>query len=55
MIYVDDAADYDEPWKCIDNMKVIQDIVKKSGLRCTVTTKPLKHSHAKEIKDATKR
>lgn len=55
MIYVDNSADYDEPWKCIDNLKVIQDIVKKSGMRCMIASEPTSHTTTKEVKDAEKR
>jgi hypothetical protein len=55
MIYVDNSADYDQPWKCIDNIKVIQEIVKKSGMRCTITAEPSIETHNKEIKDAVRR
>ncbi|XP_046658035.1 translation initiation factor IF-2, mitochondrial-like [Daphnia pulicaria] len=55
MIYVDNSADYDQPWKCIDNIKVIQEIVKKSGMRCTITAEPTIETHNKEIKDAVRR
>lgn len=55
MIYVDNSADYDEPWKCIDNLKVIQDIVKKSGMRCMIASEPTSHTTNKEVIDAEKR
>ncbi|XP_045036915.1 translation initiation factor IF-2, mitochondrial-like isoform X2 [Daphnia magna] len=55
MIYVDNSADYDEPWKCIDNIKVIQEIVKKSGMRCIIASEPTSQNTHKEIKDAEKR
>ena len=55
MIYVDNSADYDEPWKCIDNLKVIQDIVKKSGMRCMIGSEPNTKSSQKEMRDAEKR
>ena len=55
MIYVDNSADYDEPWKCIDNLKVIQEIVKKSGMRCMISSEPNTQTIHKEIQDAEKR
>ena len=51
MIYIDNSADYDQPWKCIDNIKVIQEIVKKSGMRCMITGAPTHENLNKEIKD----
>lgn len=55
MIYVDNSVYYDEPWKRIDNLKVIQDIVKKSGMRCAIVSEPVTETHHKEVKDAQKR
>lgn len=55
MIYVDNSADYDEPWKCIDNLKVIQEIVKKSGMRCMIASEPTFNTSHNEVKDAEKR
>jgi hypothetical protein len=55
MIYVDNSADYDQPWKCIDNIKVIQEIVKKSGMRCMIIAEPTHENHNNEIKDVVRR
>ena len=55
MIYIDNSADYDQPWKCIDNIKVIQEIVKKSGMRCMITGAPTHENLNKEIKYAVRR
>ena len=57
MIYVDDSADYDQPWKCIDRPKVIQDVIKKSGMRFEIVAPPVKaiKSPTAEVKDAVKR
>lgn len=55
MLYVDNSVDYDQPWKCIDNLKVIQEIVKKSGMRSAIGSEPVVHSHVKQLHDAVKR
>lgn len=55
MLYIDNSADYDQPWKCIDNLKVIQEIVKKSGMRSAIGSEPVVHTHVKQLQDAVKR
>ena len=56
MIYVENTEDYDQPWKCIDNPKVIYEVVKKSGMRFENVAPPSKPKTAvAELKDAVKR
>lgn len=57
MIYVKDSDHYDQPWKRIDNVKVIQDIVKKSGMRCLIGGPPvqLHQETTKQVQDAVRR
>jgi hypothetical protein len=55
MMYVDDSVYYDKSSSVIDNQKVIQEIVKKSGMRARIVPPPdLKESESIN-KDATKR
>lgn len=54
-MYVDNSVYYDKPSSVIDNLQVIQDIVKKSGMRARTVPHPdLKVSESLN-KDATKR
>ena len=55
MLYVKDSSKYDRPNVGIDCIKVIQEIVKKSGLRCRIEAPPNKQSIEKTITDAEKR
>ena len=56
MLYVNDADGYDQPWRRIDNIKVIQDIVKKSGMRCLIGGPPVSlETAAKQVQDAVRR
>ena len=55
MIFVDNSADYDQPWKTIDNIKVIQDIVKRCGMRCAIGGAPTPAAAPKEFRDAVRR
>ena len=36
MIYMPNTSRYDRENKCIDDLKVIQEIVKKSGMKCKI-------------------
>lgn len=55
MMYVDNSVYYDKSSSIIDSLQVIQEIVKKSGMRArTVPPPDLKESESLN-KDATKR
>jgi len=55
MLYVNNSSKYDRPDICIDNLLVIQDIVKKSGMRWRTEGAPTKQSTEKAFSDAVKR
>lgn len=55
MLYVENSDKYDQPSKHIDNIKVIQDIIKRSGMRCVIGAEPSTPKTHKEFKDAVKR
>lgn len=54
-LYVEDSEHYDSPNTPIDNMKVIQEAVKKAGFRFTIESDPQKTEKHKENKDAVRR
>jgi hypothetical protein len=55
MMFIDNSVYYDKSSSAIDNLQVIQEIVKKSGMRArTVPPPDLKESESLN-KDATKR
>nr|XP_045621371.1 translation initiation factor IF-2, mitochondrial-like isoform X2 [Procambarus clarkii] len=54
-IYVKDSEEYDSPTVAIDNLKVIQDAVKKAGLRFKIDSAPDKKEKSREVKDAFRR
>ncbi|XP_064111315.1 translation initiation factor IF-2, mitochondrial-like [Macrobrachium nipponense] len=54
-LYVDDSEIYDSPRTPIDNVKVIQEAVKRAGFRCDFSSNPLRVEKKKENKDAVKR
>jgi hypothetical protein len=54
-MYIDDSVYYDKSSSVIDNLQVIQEIVKKSGMRArTIPAPDLKEPESLN-KDATKR
>lgn len=56
LIYLDCSSYYDSPHKRISHIHLIQEIVKKSGMRCRIGSEPsASTSDVKEIKDAVKR
>ncbi|XP_023709849.1 translation initiation factor IF-2, mitochondrial isoform X2 [Cryptotermes secundus] len=55
MMYVDNSVYYDKPSSVIDNLQVIQDIVKKSGMRARTVPHPDLNVSESLNKDATKR
>lgn len=55
MLYVNDCYRYDQPYKCIDNPRVLQEIIKKSGMRYQFGSPPVTVEQKKEVKDVTKR
>ncbi|XP_069956941.1 translation initiation factor IF-2, mitochondrial [Cherax quadricarinatus] len=54
-IYVEDSEEYDRPDAAIDNLKVIQNAVKRAGLRFRLASPPDKIEMTKESKDAFRR
>ncbi|XP_066977769.1 translation initiation factor IF-2, mitochondrial isoform X2 [Macrobrachium rosenbergii] len=54
-LYVEDSEIYDSPRTPIDNVKVIQEAVKRAGFRCDFSSNPLRVEKKKENKDAVKR
>lgn len=55
MLYVRDSSKYDRPDICIDNPLVIQEILKKSGMRWRTEGAPHKQSSEKTFVDAVRR
>ena len=55
MLYVKHSSKYDRPDICIDNPLVIQEILKKSGMRWRTEGAPNKQSAEKIVADALKR
>lgn len=55
-MYVDNSVAYDSPDAVIDNIQVIQDAIKKSGLRYRIVAPPSsKESDEPRTKDITRR
>ncbi|XP_068217054.1 translation initiation factor IF-2, mitochondrial [Palaemon carinicauda] len=54
-LYVDDSESFDRPSIRIDNVKVIQEAVKRAGFRCDFSNNPLSVEKTKQNKDAVKR
>nr|CAD7574579.1 unnamed protein product [Timema californicum] len=54
MVYVDNSIDYSKPESVIDNLQVIKDIVKKSGMKPRVVAPPdVRESDKSKDRDAT--
>lgn len=53
-MYVDDTVDYDKSTSVIDSLQVIQEIVKKSGMRARTVPSPDLRDSELINKDATK-
>lgn len=54
MMYVDNTVDYDKATSVIDSVQVIQEIVKKSGMRARTVPPPDLRDSEVTNKDATK-
>lgn len=54
MMYVDNTVDYDKSTSVIDSLQVIQEIVKKSGMRARTVSPPDLSDPERINKDATK-
>ncbi|XP_047492575.1 translation initiation factor IF-2, mitochondrial-like isoform X2 [Penaeus chinensis] len=54
-LFVDNSDPYDRPQAVIDNLKVIQDSVKKAGFRFKIEGPPNEKEKLKEYKDAVRR
>jgi hypothetical protein len=54
MMFVDNSVDYDKPTSVIDSLQVIQEIVKKSGMRARTVSAPGIRDSELISKDATK-
>jgi hypothetical protein len=53
-MYIDDSVYYDKPSSVIDNLQVIQEIVKKSGMRAHTVPPPDPKELESLNKDASK-
>lgn len=54
-MYVDNSVNYDTPTAIIDNMQVIQEAVKKSGLRYKIIPPPSETAEEQRTKDISRR
>lgn len=55
MEYVDNSVYFDKPSSVINNWQVIQDVVKKSGMRSKLIQAPDKFVSEELLKDVTRR
>jgi hypothetical protein len=55
MMYVDDSVDYNKSTSIINSLQVIQEVVKKSGMRAQTVLPPDMRESELLDKDATKR
>ncbi|GAB6025244.1 hypothetical protein CHUAL_010664 [Chamberlinius hualienensis] len=55
MMFVDNSIDYDEPYKIIDRVQVIKDVVTKSGYRFVFVPNPAQLKIEKAVKDVFRR
>lgn len=56
MVYVENSVYFDKPNSVINDWKVLQDIVKKSGFRCKIVSPPTNNDNDEtNSEDITKR
>ena len=55
MVYINDSVHYNKPTSVIDNLQVIQEIVKKSGMTSRTVSPPDQTDTEQVNKDAVKR